>query len=167
MEKTIRQQIVEMVETQLKRIKTTNTYVLQEQAAKPFRTNLGNNIFRWRSAPIAAESTPAGIFRDLDEPVKEASARSPRQMRQLHCQVEIVVLGDTPDDTLRNLLLPDVECAIGELQESGCNGLASDIRPRISRLVTESDTSNKLAGAILEFFIDYGTFAFNPYVSLP
>src|SRR5882757_6412207 len=101
--KTIRQQIVETVETQFKRIKIVNTYTLNGET-RNYRTDLGNNIYRWRSSPFEVADLPAGIFRDLDEPVKEAGLRSARQMRQLHCQLEMATVGSASDDDMRLLL---------------------------------------------------------------
>jgi hypothetical protein len=102
------------------------------------------------------------VVRDIDELHKEASPRAPRMERQLHMQVNIVVAGDAAMDDLRDKYIPDVETAILIGREQVWNNITSNTRPRLNRSVFEQE-SDKLAGGIVEFYIDYPSYAFYPY----
>lgn len=158
---TIRQQIVTKVITQLKRIKTSNTYSIYGNTAN-YLTNAGDNVNEWRDAPFGPDELPALIVRDLSEPVIESpSPRSDRIVRQLHIQVEAVAIGDNPSADIRKMLA-DVEAAIGEGRLSEWNDISFNTKPLASKSVLKQE-SWKLAGGIFECVIEYPTLAFDSF----
>lgn len=152
----VRQEIFTRFVAQLRRIKTTNTYTLYGDTL-PYLTNFGDLVFPWRAIPFAPGEKGI-IVRDLDEPVIESSARSERVVRQLHMQVEVVLADDDPITKLWQAYA-DIEAAIGEGRESVWADITSNTRPRISRSLVEQESA-KIAGGIVECFIDYPTLAF-------
>lgn len=155
-EPTIRGEIVKRVEDQLKRIQTANTYTLYGET-KNYFTNLGTNVSRWRSRPFT-EGEQGLVLRDLDEPKDLASNHAGAVTRNLHIQVEIVVSGqNAPDDLLK--AFADVEAALGEGRESVWGDITSGTRPKLDRSLVEQE-SQRLAGGIVEVYIDYPTLAF-------
>jgi hypothetical protein len=152
----VRQEIFERVVAQLRRIKTTNTYTLYG-GTLPYLTNLGNTVFPWRAAPFQPGESGI-IVRDLDEPVMESAPRSERVIRQLHIQVEVVLAADDPVTRLWQAYA-DIEAAIGEGRDSVWADITSNTRPRLSRSLVEQESA-KIAGGIVECFIDYPTLAF-------
>lgn len=156
----LRQEIVDRIVTQLRRIKQANTYTLYGETRNYF-TDFGDTVYQWRAAPFHPGESGL-IIRDLDEPVIESTPRSERVTRQLHIQVEVVLSGNDPVDDLRKVFA-DVEAAIGEGRESVWADITSNTRPRITRTVVEQESA-KVAGGILEVFIDYPTQAFKSVV---
>lgn len=151
---TIRQQLVNLVLSELRKIKVANGS----------KTDIGKSVWEWRAIPFQTDELPALIFRDLDEPVANSETGGQRQKRLLHCQIVIAVSGETSVETLRKILA-DVERAIKTGRQTSWGGLAIETRPRISRLITEQE-SDRIAGGIVEFFIDYATLAFDSYAGL-
>jgi len=155
-----RQEIFERVVSQLRRIRTTNTYTLYGETAN-YLTDFGAKVFPWRA--VAFPPGENGIVvRDLDEPVIESESRSERVLRQLHIQVEIVLAEDDPVTKLWQAYA-DVEAALGEGRESVWADITSNTRPRISRSVVEQKSA-KVAGGIVECYIDYPTLAFKSII---
>ena len=155
MSDTIRQQIVDAVDTQLKTIAVASGY----------QTNVGSNVHEWRIIAFDPSTLPAIIWRDLDEPNDRDTRYSERNKRSLHMQVEI--LATAPRDYRK--IIADVERAVKLAQATDdegarCwwNGLAYDTTPRISRLVVEQE-SRIIAGGFVEFFIHYITRDFDQY----
>ncbi len=159
---TIRQQIFEAVVNQLKLIHTANTYQFYGVTGS-YQSDLGSAVFPWRAVPQTDKTKyPFLVVRDLDELVKEASPGAPRVERSLHMQVNIVVKGDDAANELRDKYYSDVDIAIGLGRQSYWSGLSGNTRPRLNRSVFEHE-SDVLAGGIVEFYIDYPTYAFYPY----
>lgn len=160
--KTLRQQIFEAVVTQLKLIKTANQYQFYGVTGN-YQSDLGSSVFPWRSAPFTDPShLPALVVRDIDELVKEASPGAPRVERQLHMQINIIVPGSEAATDLRDKYFADVDIAIGVGRQARWGGISGNTRPRLTRSVLERE-SDVLAGGIVEFYIDYPTYAFYPY----
>ena len=153
-----RQEIVTRFVNQMKRIRVGNTYTMYGQEPTNFLTDIGQHVWLWRATPFRPDELPALIVRDLDEPIVPSAPRSERVTRQLHMQVEVVLAGDTPINDLW-AAYADIEAAIGEGRESVWNDITSDTRPRISRSVVEQESA-KIAGGIVECYIDYPTLAF-------
>jgi hypothetical protein len=160
--KTIRQQIFESVVAQLKLIQTDNQYQFYGVTGS-YNSDLGSRVYPWRSAPETDKTRyPFIVVRDIDELVKEASPGAPRVERQLHMLINIVISGDGAAEDLRDKYYPDVDVAIGQGRLTGWGGLAGNTRPRLTRSVFEQE-SEMLAGGIVEFYIDYPSYAFYPY----
>lgn len=148
---------MESVVAQLGRIRTGNTYTLRGQT-KNYLTDVGLHVFVWRATPFLRNELPGLIARDLDEPVVQATPMSEGVLRQLHLQVEVVLGGDTPIVDLWKAYA-DIDSAIGEGRESVWADFTGATRPRINRSVVDQDSA-KIAGGIIEFYIDYPTLAF-------
>jgi hypothetical protein len=159
---TIRQQIFQKVVDQLKTISTETEYQFYGVTGN-YQSNLGESVFPWRAAPATqASEYPFLVVRDIDELHKEASPGAPRVERQLHLIINIATAGDAAMDDLRNKFYPDVEIALGIGRQSRWDGLSGNTRPRLNRSVGEHE-SEYFAGGIVEFYIDYPTYAFYPY----
>jgi hypothetical protein len=158
---TLRQQIFEAVVAQLKLIQTANEYQFYGVTGN-YNSNLGSSVYPWRSAPFAKQNLPALVVRDIDELIKEPTPGAQRVERQLHMMINIVVDGDSASDDLRDKYFADVDIAIGLGRQSRWGNLTGNTRPRLTRSVLEQE-SDVLAGGIVEFYIDYPTYAFYPY----
>lgn len=157
---TLRQQAFEKVVDQLRLIKTTNSYTLFGVTAN-YKTNVGDSVHVWRSAPFQADELPGLIVRDLDE-IKELSDKyGDREKRSLHIQITIAVADDTPQEEL-NAIFGDLDTAFGVGRASNWDGLVQETRPRIARTVGDQE-SLKIAGGVYEVYLDYATRAFYPY----
>lgn len=162
MSDTIRQQIFQAVIDQLKTINTATTYQFYGVSGN-YTSNLGSRVYPWRSAPeTQATKYPFLVVRDIDELHKEPSPGAPRIERSLHVLINIATIGDSAADDLRNMYYPDVEIAIGLGRLTRWGGLSGNTRPRLNRTVSDQE-SDVFAGGVVEFYIDYPSYAFYPY----
>ena len=144
--------------------------------AQGFKTDLGLNVFVWRTGTFSEEELegmPDGalVIRDIDEiktvegdQTKVNKLSTEKFMRELHIQCEIVTSGTDAAEKFRKAVA-DIETAIRKdvrWKDAEGKPLAIGTRPRIDRSVVEQQ-SRKVGGDIYEFFIHYVTGAFNAY----
>lgn len=159
---TIRQQIFEAVVTQLKTIRTANTYQFYGVTGN-YLSEIGQKVYAWRSAPTTpAEEFDYLIVRDIDELVKEPTIEAKRVEKQLHIVINIIVRGNNAAEDLRNKYYPDIEIALGVGAANRWGIGTGATRLRLTRSLFDQE-SDSLAGGIIEFYIDYPQYAWYPY----
>lgn len=144
---SIRQQIVTGLLVRLRTILVSNGY----------ETNLGSNIFEWKTTDFQPSEMPGAAVRDVPEgpPV----VRGDIHMHVLGFSVEIKVSDADPATVLR-AAVADVEKAVG-------------LSPKFSTFLVLNPVSNpdfdveqndsKLGSATVEFSVVYQTPAFAPF----
>ena len=146
---SIRQQIIDAIETQLGTILTTNGY----------ETNLGSNIFVWKPEPFAATEVPGADIQDQEETTDLAA--------QLHehlltIAVKVVGSGATIENDTRKYIA-DVIKAVGVDVTWGA--LAQDTAPTGIDLIDVAIDDAVRMGVQLNFIIQYTTVPFDPYTN--
>ena len=152
-----REEIFTKVVTGLQGILTTNTYTLHGRTFN-FETNLGSSVHPWRSAALDEAELPGVIPRDLDEIRELADKYSEAEKRSIHIQCAVVASGDTSPATMRKIF-GDLDGAFGVGRETGWDGLSTETRPRLTRMILDQE-SLKITGGIYEVYIDYAIPAF-------
>lgn len=159
---TLRQQIFTKVLAQLALIRTTNSYTLYGQTFA-YSTNIGANVFPWRSSELAETELPGMIVRDLDELRELSDKYGGGEKRSVHIQCAIAAGGATSADTMRTIF-GDIDAAFGVGRLSDWDGLTLETRPRLTRMIADQE-SLRITGGIYEVYIDYATPAFQGRIS--
>lgn len=154
---TLRQQIFTKVLTALGNIRTTNSFTLYGRTFA-YKTNIGANVFAWRSAALKETELPGMVVRDLDELRELSDKYGDAEKRSIHIQAAIMASGNTSADDMRDIF-GDVDAAIGVGRAGNWDNLSTETRPRLTRTIADQE-SLKITGGIYEFYIDYATPAF-------
>jgi hypothetical protein len=146
---SIRQQIITAVDTRLKTITTVNGY----------NTNLGNNIFEWRDAPLQESELPGAVYRDLQQTTVMAVGY---HEHALALEILILLSGTEAATTIRKLIADVIKC-VGTDRTWGT--LAEDTLPVSDEEIAIEHAGKKIGGISLKFIIQYVTKPFDPYNS--
>ena len=153
MPETRRQQLVDAIITRLEDISVANGY----------ETNAGARVEDWPRRFDDAECPALGVY-DLSEASDKSDRESGFQERTLTIQVRIFVASNTPASDLR-AIIGDVERAVGVDQywpDVSGEPLAMGTWPRRAGMVVPNEAM-ELAGAAVEFDVQYSTATFNPF----
>lgn len=147
---SIRQQIVDAVDTRLKAILKSAGY----------ETDLGKNIFAWRATNLENSELPGAIWRDTDCDDSNATIGSiGYHLHSLTMEVDLRAAdGATTPASLRTLVT-DLQKAIGADVTWG--GLAIRTTPMKSPLIVEQE-EKIIGGANVTFAIEFYTKKWDP-----
>lgn len=143
---SIRQKIVDAVNSRLETILTSNGY----------ETDVGNSVHEWRSRGFAEKELPAIAYYDGGE-VQEYSHSY--QKRTLTIKIHIFASGNDSPKKIRKMMA-DVEKVIGTDVTWG--DLADQTKPIHCDMEVELE-DKRVAGALLIYEIFYQTKRFDPY----
>lgn len=145
---SIRQKIVDDFKTRMQTITTGNGY----------ETNLGSNIFVWRTEDWQESELPGGDIRDGDEDVEVVDDL---HIFTLDMELEVKVSGTVSRADIRKIIA-DVTVAVGVSKFSSYILTAIPV----SNETPDFDKKDKLFGSIImKFQVTYTTGAFDPYNS--
>lgn len=117
-----------------------------------FHTDLGNNVFKWRSVKLEGGDLPAAIVRDVsDDPGTPRTEGTDAHL--LSVEVELVVALGSDDDEVRKMIA-DIYQAIGN-DERWTGEARSTIWGGDELLVEQNE--RLISGAIARFQVDYLT----------
>ena len=147
----IRQLVVAALDTLLKTIKTTAGY----------QTNLGNNVFWWRDAPLQARELPGIVCRDI----AETTVRAVGQHEHVLTVQAVISLESSDDGATIRKAITDITKALGtQVSPNVClGGYAEDIDPPDSELIEVEHAGIKGFGMAVNVRIHYATAPFDPY----
>lgn len=153
MPSTRRQQIIDAIVLRLQTITTANGYA----------TNAGALVEDWPRRFDDDECPALGVC-DVTESSDKGDRESGTETHTLTVQVRVFVAANTPAPTLR-AIIGDVQKAVGVNQYwSDLLGepLATGTWPRRAGMIVPSEAM-ELAGAAVEFDVQYQTETFNPF----
>jgi len=120
-------------------------------------TDLGENIFEWKTDNFQESDLPGMSLRDLTEDIE---VRGTNHKHVLSIELEIKVQASTSLAIARQVMA-DVMVAVGQCGNLG--GLIFTITP-VNNELLDFEKGNKRFGTILlSFNIEYATKAFQPY----
>ena len=144
---TIRQQIMDALKTRLKTITTTNGY----------QTDLGKNVFEWRSSALNSGELPAAIYRDT---ACETEEQISAHQHNLSIEVEVIAASGAGTAVEVRQLIADVAKAVGSDITFG--GLATNTIPLGDESASEQD-EKKIGGALIHFAVSFRTKEWDHY----
>jgi len=133
-----RQQIVDYLSTELKKILKTNGY----------NTDAGKNVFEWRDTPLQKTELPGIVFRDN---LVNKTAGTIGMFRWL-MRLEIAIFGKSASE-IRSVI-EDVIRVIGNCSETRFGGVAADVEIPEGEIVIERHDIVEGA-AVLNFDVIY------------
>jgi len=137
---TVRQSIMDLLDTYFKAITIANGYSL----------NISGNVFEWQDHDLAEAEVPAIIFRD----VGDVSDDEDERLHSLEIEVAVVAKGSTSPDTMREIM-KDVLTAFSQIETQSTVKI---IGAGYTGSVSEIDRDNKRwAESVMRFIIQYQT----------
>jgi hypothetical protein len=133
---SIRQQIIDKIESRLGTILVSNGY----------ETNIGNNVFPWLMT--APTSLPAAVFRD---PTRDISVHNEAHLFTLSVEVEVFGAAGFTDDDIRKMV-QDVVRAFGT--DATWDGLALDTN-LVSDCAVIDTQANAVKSGLIKFTVTY------------
>lgn len=144
---SIRQQLIDALETRLKTIQVANGY----------ETDIGLNVNVWHTTDFQESELPAIDIRDVSESVE---VRGGNHICTLTVEVEAKVSGSTSGVTMRDILA-DIIKAVGT--DSTFTNLAQDTRPLQNDSFGFGKQDKSIASIQMTFEMRYLVKAFKPY----
>ena len=141
-----RQQIITALDARLKTIKTVNGY----------ETNLGDNVFELRPAPLQDSELPGVVYYDTNE-THDIAVQT--HIHTISINMDVITSGATTIATVRKMIA-DIIKAVGVDVTFG--NLAEDSRILSDDIKIEHE-SKLIGGALIKMEIEYTTNTFNPY----
>lgn len=140
-----RQGIVDAIEARLKTINVAGGY----------HTELGQNVFVWRRAPLAEAELPAAIVYDRETSLRDVAQKgaTPLAIYEMEVEIHVVAGGDAVPSAIRQLAA-DVYKAIGTDDTFG--GLALFTTPSGDTMYLEHQ-GEVVADAAIRFAVRYRT----------
>jgi hypothetical protein len=142
-----RQQIIDQIKTLLATILISNG----------FKTNVGSNVFEWKSIDFQDTEIP-GV--DVRDPNEEVETRGGRHYYTLTIEIEAKVSASSTTNQAREVLA-DIETLLGSNQNLG--GLVHLVRPVQNELLDFEKVNNKFGSVTMRLEVQYATKAFQPY----
>jgi hypothetical protein len=143
---TIRQRLVDAIDTRFKTILTTNGY----------KTNIGAHVFWWKESPMQIQDLPGMNCRDKS-PAKELGCGVEDNI--LPIEIEATVSGSMTPTDLRKILA-DIETAIGVDETWGGLAEATDLKEND---ISADQKENKVGLVQLTMMIEYTLVRFDAY----
>lgn len=144
---SVRQQIVDAVETRLKTIKTANGY----------ETDIGLNVNVWHTTDFQETELPAIDIRDVSEVME---VRGGNHICTLTVEIEAKVSGSASGVTMRDILA-DIIKAVGT--DSTFSNLVQETRPLQNDSFGFGKNDKLIASILMTFEMRYLVKAFKPY----
>jgi hypothetical protein len=144
---SIRQQIVSAFKTRIQTIKISNGY----------ETNIGNNIFEWKTTDFQESELPGADIRDTGE---EVEVRGGNHIYTLTIELEAKITGATMATQARDIIA-DCMKAIGVDPRLG--GLVQETKPVNNESLGFEQKDKKIGSLTMKFTLTYITRAFSPY----
>lgn len=142
-----RQDILDHIVLALQAILTTGGY----------HTNLGSNVFLFRTSALNENELPAAVVRDVDQKKLAEYAGNPGLIDWLMTvEIELFCMGAQGSDVLARQMMADVNKAVGIDMKFG--GYAEYTTPVSDELKVEQGLKEKIVGgAFMRFQIVYRT----------
>lgn len=121
------------------------------------KTNLGSNVFEWKTADFQESDLPGMDLRDTGE---EVEVKGLNHYYTLTIEIEAKVQASTSTAAAREVIA-DIMTIIG--QNCSLGGLTVNIRPVENELLDFEKTNKKFGTILMKFEIQYITKAFQPY----
>lgn len=121
------------------------------------KTNLGSNVFEWKTTDFQESDLPGMNLRDTDEAVE---VKGLNHYYTLTIEIEAKVQASTSTTTAREVIA-DIMTIIG--QNCSLGGLTTNIRPVENELLDFEKANKKFGTILMRFEIQYITKAFQPY----
>lgn len=144
---SVRQQIIDAVETRLKTIKTANGY----------ETDIGLNVNVWHTTDFQETELPAIDIRDVSEVME---VRGGNHICTLTVEIEAKVSGSASGVTMRDILA-DIIKAVGT--DSTFSNLVQETRPLQNDSFGFGKNDKLIASILMTFEMRYLVKAFKPY----
>lgn len=148
---SLRQQIINAVDTRLKTIKIANGY----------ETDLGLNVNRWKTIPVSSDKEYELIYRDPIEDVTAENIAIGRHEHTLHMEIEIITKADSISDNQVRKMIADIEKAIKVDETWGV--LAQRTIPE-SNEINVLQSEKIIGGVIFRFAIIFRTNKWDSYL---
>ena len=152
---TVRQDIMEALDTALKTITKANGY----------KSNVGNSVFEWQPFPIDDEDMPTLIYKDLEDDIEVVHNYA---LHQLTIEIFFSSAGETSPKITREIISDVNKCIFAQKVAATDNyftsGLVLDIIPVSSSLDSEQ-ADKKLIGATMMFNFFYLTPKINSFLA--
>lgn len=139
---TIRQQIIDAVDTQLRTIQVTNGY----------RTDVGTNVQEWDLTQLDPENETDGRLEYRDEEQARVDLTVGEQTMGLVLVIRILTPGSTSAADIREMI-GDVAKAMYEDPTFG--SLADDTNQDGAALLDKEEAADQASGAEMRFLIEY------------
>ena len=137
---TVRQSIMDLLDTYFKAISIANGYSL----------DISGNVFEWQDHDLAEADVPAIIFKD----VGDISDDDDERVHNLEIEVAVVAKGSTSPGTMREMM-KDVLTAFSQIEDQAT---AAIIGAGYTGSVSEIDRDNKRwAESVMRFIVQYQT----------
>lgn len=149
---TRRQQLIDLIIARLETISTDNGY----------ETNAGAVVEDWPRRFDDSECPALGVY-DITDNSDKDNRESNIEVHSLTVQVRVFVSSNTPAAELRQII-GDVQKAIGQntwWPDGDGHDLATGTWPRRAGMIVPNEAM-ELAGAAIEFDVQYVTDTFNP-----
>ena len=142
-----RQQIIDKIKTLLATVTIANGY----------KTNVGSNVFEWKSIAFQDTEIP-GI--DVRDPSEEVETRGSNHFYTLTIEIEAKVSASTTTNEAREVLA-DIQTLMGK--NLTLDNLAHLVKPIQNELIEFEKTNKKFGSVLIRLEIEYATKAFQPY----
>jgi hypothetical protein len=121
------------------------------------KTNLGSNVFEWKTTDFQEADLPGMNLRDTDETVE---VKGSNHYYTLTIEIEAKVQASTSTATAREVIA-DIMTIIG--QNCSLGGLTTNIKPVENELLDFEKANKKFGTILMKFEVQYITKAFQPY----
>lgn len=125
-----------------------------------YNTDLGDNVFLWRTVPLEETELPALIIRDPRDNIVDLTQQSSNMpaLHQMSVELEIVVSDSKASIATLRKCLEDVEAAIKVDETFG--GLVMRVQP-ISNEFLLNQEGDTVAGCLYNLRVDFRTVKFS------
>lgn len=121
------------------------------------KTDLGSNVFEWKTTDFQETDLPGMGLRDTDEIVE---VKGSNHYYTLTIEIEAKVQASTSTSAAREVIA-DIMTIIG--QNCTLGGLAVNVRPVENELLDFEKANKKFGTILMKFEVQYITKAFQPY----
>ncbi len=121
------------------------------------KTNLGSNVFEWKTTNFQESDLPGIMLRDTTETV---DTRGLRHFYTLTIETESKFQASTTTNIAREVIA-DIICVLGQNVTLG--GLVYNIRPVEIELLNFEKTDKNFGTVLINFEVEYSTELFQPY----
>lgn len=142
-----RQQIIDKIKALLATITVANG----------FNTDVGSNVFEWKSISFQDTEIPGINIRDPNE---EVETRGGNHFYTLTIEIEAKVSASATTNEAREVLA-DIQTLMGRNQN--LDNLAHHVKPVQNELLDFEKVNKKFGTVLLRFEVEYATKAFQPY----
>ncbi len=121
------------------------------------KTNLGSNVFEWKTTPFQETDLPGMDLRDTGEAVE---VKGLNHYYTLTIEIEAKMSASTSTALAREVIA-DIMTIIG--QNCTLNGLVTNLKPVENELLDFEQANKKFGTITMTFEVEYITKSFQPY----